>query len=42
MSERDLTALQRQAIECVQGAQAAGMALSAYCRERGVAAAAGV
>ncbi len=32
-----LTALQRQALECVRGAQAKGVNLSAYCRARGVA-----
>jgi hypothetical protein len=34
--ERELTALQRQAFECVQGAQAKGVNLSAYCHARGV------
>lgn len=34
---RGLTALQRQALECVRGAKAKGLSLSAYCRARGVA-----
>lgn len=34
--DRDLTALQRQALECVRGAKAKGVNLSAYCRGRGV------
>ena len=34
--DRELTALQRQALECVRGAQAKGVNLSAYCRSRGV------
>lgn len=35
--DRELTALQRQALECVRGAQAKGENLSAYRRARGVA-----
>jgi hypothetical protein len=33
----ELTALQRQALECVRGAQASGVSLSAYCRGRRIA-----
>ena len=33
---RELTALQRRALECVRGAKAKGVNLSAYCRGRGV------
>jgi hypothetical protein len=35
-TDRELTALQRQALECVRGAQSKGVNLSAYCRARGV------
>jgi hypothetical protein len=35
--DRELTALQRRALECVRGAGAKGVNLSAYCRSRGVA-----
>jgi hypothetical protein len=35
--DRELTALQRRALECVRGAKAKGVNLSAYCRSRGVA-----
>ena len=35
-TDRQLTALQRQALECVRGAKAKGVNLSAYCRSRGV------
>ena len=34
MSRSELTRKQRQALQCVQGAQAAGMALSEYARSR--------
>lgn len=33
----ELTDLQRQALECVRGAQAGGESLSAYCRRRRIA-----
>lgn len=36
-TDRELTALQRQALECVRGAKTKGVNLSAYCRARGVA-----
>ena len=35
--DQELTALQRQALDCVRGAKAKGVNLSAYCRSRGVA-----
>jgi hypothetical protein len=35
--ERGLTALQRQALECVRGAKTKRVNLSGYCRARGVA-----
>ena len=34
--DRGLTALQRQALECVRAAKAKGVNLSAYCRSRSV------
>lgn len=36
MTTRELTAKQRQAIECLEGARSEGVALSAYVRARGL------
>jgi hypothetical protein len=36
MNAADLTVKQRQAIECMEGARAEGVGLSAYARERGI------